>query len=199
MLVKAYLWPLFFFSDAVALDCLKNNNQVANILKSRKKKTQHNELKICISCRATPLQGVWHFCPTPIYQPATSGLITPFNPLKKWGKKTFELRHRWRWPYLQCPVICQHKMEVRCVAQWDVETGRICLFVLFGTGGKATLTPHCFHCSPSLQTPPNKKKFMLENPSFWNCYYWSHMLYKVFHRNEKERKTWSRGELYPPI
>ena len=58
--------------------------------------------------------------------------------------------------YLQCPVVCLHSWEVRCVVRWDAEIEPICLVALVGTGGKATLLPCCCHCSQTLQTPPGQ-------------------------------------------
>lgn len=153
------------------LDCLKHYNQADPNLEEKKK--QRDELhQISISCRATALQGVLYFVQHIYISEQQVGslnimhiidaLISHVNSDTDYDTDLWYILSTLPLPYLQCPVIYRRKMEVRCVAQWDVETGRICPFVLFGTGGTATLPPHCFHCSPSLQTPPNKTKTKCE-------------------------------------
>lgn len=121
--------------------------------------------------------------------------------------KTCELWHRlwdWRslWPYAQvyllCPAVCQRKMEVRCVVQWDVETGRIYQFVRFGIRGTATLPTHCFHSSASLQTPPNNNN----KNKIWDSYFCSNIIFHteraliVLHWDESWRCPLLSSESY---
>lgn len=117
-----------------------------------------------------------------------SNHISPFMCSKKTTTTTSEIciDHTVQ-TYLQYPAVCRHKREVHCVAPWDAEKGRICLFGLVGRGGTATLTPHCFHCSVSLQTPPDKYKNILgESNSLWSSNCLPQTLYKGFHRPKKE-------------
>lgn len=84
-----------------------------------------------------------------------------------WKQHNCYVRHATK-SYSLCPKVCRHKRGVRCVVQSNVKREKICTFVVFGTEDTTTLTPHCFHCSLSLQTPPVKNQNNKKNKHLYH-------------------------------